>query len=913
MDDFDYSVEISDRDWQCFFTECEECNLLPPSLAGVDDSGMSDLDDTASLFARRAPKRDLTAGLSEAGGPPLSRSPPVAHYLCKQGASGMESVLSGSEEDIHLQCVNMFFERLGNLPEAERPDEPSQDRPGKNREAELQRGEADIISNNNTRKEVKPGVSLEPAASNSAMNANGLAHPQTEGAKVKPECHDSPTPETAPHTDTAIKAHACTLDGVRRQHLSTDLLSSREKLEGPDVLQPESKAATQQPSPSASVKRKRRRKRRPSIDPVESGLGCERQLLGGQRPDDSEEERRPWRGTVGFCFPECSSYPLTRTSAKEVGVNYSSDPVELSGLGKYGWVPCSVAASVAGKLDGGTGNSERIDTESLQQCNEVNHVDCERRSTAEAKSITRGVLPRARSNNPEVEVSQDDNLSVAKSVLAVEGGSRYEHTLCQRGAEQQQQLETDGDQYSSTPGKTGICEAVMMRRDASDVNASASPFPHDLSCKDAGAKPAEGCTNMSPGQNPLSVNETPSDISPPTPCCTLDTVTSHSNDTITDVSARFCSSISQNESEGERWSVMLETEATGPKRPTVSGSKSDAVVGAGDGITPGESEHKAKTAPDSRPSIFTMSSFWSEMEKLTINDILGLRMAGKAAPRSSLCPLQEHEEVEAFTTSIFTQPEDSAPDSEPSGLASVLALESPAPGGVTWESEAIPVSPVTDVYPQNITLTTAISPAIFPEGAETCLKKISKNTSVHNLHALESELFSSAGKHRTLPNLDKGGSEKVRYVPEEIGPSPSSLTGGYSTSIGDMFRYLFGRKEPVPSPSATNNVTTSYADGSTLPETYDHFFCDYDIESFFCPLVTAADAKEELVPIFSCSHSANRSLQFPEAYDYFFPSSSSDDSCVESDDDENPGPVRATGTWDRTSSGETLSPSGIFA
>ncbi|XP_013871210.1 PGC-1 and ERR-induced regulator in muscle protein 1 isoform X2 [Austrofundulus limnaeus] len=36
MDDFEYSVEISDRDWKSFFAECEECSLLPPSLAGLD-------------------------------------------------------------------------------------------------------------------------------------------------------------------------------------------------------------------------------------------------------------------------------------------------------------------------------------------------------------------------------------------------------------------------------------------------------------------------------------------------------------------------------------------------------------------------------------------------------------------------------------------------------------------------------------------------------------------------------------------------------------------------------------------------------------------------------------------------------------------------------------------------------------
>ncbi|KAM7412101.1 hypothetical protein PAMA_021861 [Pampus argenteus] len=53
-----------------------------------------------------------------------------------------------------------------------------------------------------------------------------------------------------------------------------------------------------------------------------------------------------------------------------------------------------------------------------------------------------------------------------------------------------------------------------------------------------------------------------------------------------------------------------------------------------------------------------------------------------------------------------------------------------------------------------------------------------------------------------------------------------------------------------------------------------------------------AEDQEELAPIFSFSRSKNRNLQFPEAYEYFFASSSSDDSSVESDEDESCSPVR---------------------
>ncbi|KAG7227089.1 hypothetical protein INR49_022436 [Caranx melampygus] len=260
MEDFEYSVEISDRDWECFFAECEECNLLPPSLAGVDDSGMSDMDDKGSILLKRTQKVDITAGFSEADrpidGPPDCEGSPVEDYLGKHGVSGMESVLSGSEEDIHLQSINIFFERLKNLTEAA---EPSQVRAGKNREA-IQKdeqhsdgqqssssslpknipklnslpargetaigkesmGPVDTVSNINTMKKVEPcsSVSPEPAASNSALKTNKSTCPKTElfireeacteiGVNEVTQQNDSPDgavcSEAPPHTAGGIK------------------------------------------------------------------------------------------------------------------------------------------------------------------------------------------------------------------------------------------------------------------------------------------------------------------------------------------------------------------------------------------------------------------------------------------------------------------------------------------------------------------------------------------------------------------------------------------------------------------------------------------------------------------------------------------------------------------------------------
>eukprot|EP00064_Thunnus_orientalis_P006581 superscaffoldBa00000691_g6599 len=271
MEDFEYSVEISDRDWDCFFQECEECSMLSPALAGLDDSGMSDMDDTASILANRVKRVDLTAGLSEADrpvdGPPDCEGSPVEHFLSKHGVGGMESVLSGSEEDIHLQSVNIFFERLKSLTEAEKLPEPNKVKAGENREAIQEeelcsdgkqasssispknipklnsppaRGETaggkettepvDAMSNINTMKKVQPGskISHELAASNSVLKTNISAPPQIELFIQEEDCtetranketlqnqsHDSPNgivcTETSPQADKVVKVKTCT-------------------------------------------------------------------------------------------------------------------------------------------------------------------------------------------------------------------------------------------------------------------------------------------------------------------------------------------------------------------------------------------------------------------------------------------------------------------------------------------------------------------------------------------------------------------------------------------------------------------------------------------------------------------------------------------------------------------------------
>ncbi|XP_036960754.1 PGC-1 and ERR-induced regulator in muscle protein 1 isoform X1 [Acanthopagrus latus] len=1142
MEDFEYSVEISDRDWEYFFMECEECNLLPPSLAGVDDSGMSDIDDTGSILAKRAQKVNPTADFSESerliDGPPDCEGSPVEHYLSKHGVGGMESVLSGSEEDIHLQSVNIFFERLKNVTEAEMLTEPSQVRAGKNREVIQEekccsdgqqasstalpknipkvnalpaRGETavgkettesvDTISNlMKTIKKDEPGsnMSPEPAASNPVLKANKSAHPETKLLIIEETCteatvndatqrqsqsHDSPDGvETTPHTDGVIKVKMHTpQDCVKREDMlrstqlnlskecSPDSWSNLEMLtnvkwkEDLNVSQSDAtctnKTGSQESSPSASVKRKRRKKRRLSVEQAESVR-------------DSEEEQNVWRGgsedvnvfhlneprqnvmSSLIAYSATSSFPVN-VSAKEMKENdlshyscqfdshceYSPERVfrpgkregstasnainnrsltqlsrtddslmpafnssgnvathfrlcsnlqveKSTGLNKQPSITESATAKTG--RDRETANYGRNDT-NYKMNHSVFCCENEQSCTAEVKSLTHSILQSTKSNDPIVEVGQSDKLSAAKSVLAEEAGNsgRDTHAMYQRDTEPQQQLEIDchyKDKYSSTlenahfrpsaDASTPNTKAKQFETSATshplpvkyclsnspsklDIDVTGEQTEHPLvlhtvtaldvlSEKNKTAERAQleayqnGNPFLSGEINPIgkscsetksSVSEdfltSPSDITPISSCCTLDTesLMSLSNNNITDMSGGSYSSISQNDCELQRDKTSLilaklkeGDDISGLKSQSESDNATDSkcylALKAEDSITVSQAE--PENAPDSKQSVFAMSSFWNEMEKLTINDILGLRMISRATPPGSLPPLQEREETDTLTmtdSGFLDEPKPPHTTEDMSCYPNSTESSSVYSRGVAWESKPVSMSLGADIYTENMMLKSLgnISQPVLPGTTQTCLRRICKNVSMHNLEALET--LSYTCKSQTLQTSDDGELEKVEYITDGHVPKQdndadclaSSVKNSYRISLTDIFQYLFGGNKSNPEQSATDNVTTCYTEGNSVPETYDHFFSEFDTESLFYPLITADQAKDELVPVFSYSRSASRNLQYPEAYDHFFASSSSDDSSVESDEEDICGPVRVVSRFSHSSSASKIS------
>ncbi|XP_061624482.1 PGC-1 and ERR-induced regulator in muscle protein 1 isoform X2 [Phyllopteryx taeniolatus] len=191
-----------------------------------------------------------------------------------------------------------------------------------------------------------------------------------------------------------------------------------------------------------------------------------------------------------------------------------------------------------------------------------------------------------------------------------------------------------------------------------------------------------------------------------------------------------------------------------------------------------------------------------------------------------------------------------------------------------WESETV------DMYPEKETVTSFSGPPRHgnpPKG----LRQLSKNVSVHNLRALNSlEPESEAKKGQMLQTL-----EELELKKQDGHPQSLDSTYCFSFSLSDMFQYLLGRKQQIPSQSATDDISNFNTDGNSVPETYDRFFAEFDIENLFDPFVTE-EKRTKILPVAF----GQTNLHLAEAYDYFCATSSSDDSAGE-EEEESCGPM----------------------
>lgn len=894
MEDFECSVDICDQDWTTFVAECDECNLLPPSLAGLEDSGMSDIDDKV----RFAQKVELGAAFSEVD-PPGCAGSPADRYIGKHGVTGMESILSGSEEDIHLQSINVFFERLKGASEEEKLADPNQTRAPTQRDVKQEGGHRSEgqPSNNSALTENIPNVnvlaasgeaaaaettelnnvssstvktarthedgargSTKPAGSTSVFTSLEAVQPEAElkqprvAASPEVKVADPPTPlntvgqEQSPPNKGSSNASRSRVDVTWRKDSNASLTDSTDP----------SKAESRESSPSSSVRRKRTKKRRLEL--------AERQ--GFVKPSDSEDEQQARRGWLGvrvaeenqlyaLKIPQRHATPSEYTSmdsslpnqyAESVFRQSRMDGARLADTGGgNGQAVIPLNPAVMSVLDHSShlaprlhpGGHLHIDEKMIHIfCCEKEQQQQQQRSSQTHRRSAAGSLLHEEAANPGVHCHHaltdpcGARPSQSRPPLSRHDSPNTQSTHTEPTKSTLEDLNSLPDKHWPSPRLPISDENIPVQPPELPVSLPSS----DLDVVSGRSTEAERPETPPSVPTALQVSEhsltSLSDFTLVSSCCTLYTESgmSLSNGNITDLSYSSCLSISQNDSRCSE----------GKTSPTKQEEEENLVPEADAAAPSPEAEDEPGQVPDSTPSVFAMSSFWSEMEKLTINDILGLRQSEQAAPQSSIPPLKERQKPAEFALTD-------------SGLYSEeLNPEQ------TSVSDPLPVLQSAD------TLATTGGKGLDSGSGQTSFRRICKTVSVQNLRTLERV----KEKDQPLLSLGEGGLDNVGCFPD--GPVNNKEDDSYSISLGGIFQYIFG-KQPHPQ-SCSGTTASCHADGHSLPETYDQFMSDCTMEGIFDPFATAHDGAKD------GSRSASTTLQLPEEYENYFAPSSSDES-----------------------------------
>uniref|UniRef100_A0A8C2BG44 Uncharacterized LOC109067468 n=1 Tax=Cyprinus carpio TaxID=7962 RepID=A0A8C2BG44_CYPCA len=1044
MDDFEYSVHISDQDWDCFFKECEDCDLLSPVLASREDSGMSDIDETGCLFVSRTlavgtASTDTDADL-QIDGPPDCEGSPVCNYLSKYGIRSPEQVLSGSEEDLHLQTVNLFFEQLKSVTENQQPLEQShvvicgiektghleglfdnQDilsvdlGPSGPNEASL-RGEITKKGVVNTWGDIASEKALEITSANVHEDASKSDTELVIGGKPlttplitvrmkqgqQGRCSSlSKDLELSPETKPPEKVKMVV---VNRKDM-TDPYPARQNIAQLDAISSsdlKDSPVCQIPVSPSNLRRKRRKKKRLSIEPLEQGHDAQIHY----HQSESEKERLIQREEINNIPANVwKTEHLLLQGIKTPSIEHNTDHLHLKNtFDLEASADFMFSKSLPVSFDLGT----------ILPKSEVGHISF--KSMHDTSLVNNGQL-KAKicelslfSQKDKVLNVKESGLNITES-LQLDAAVHLRETLsaplsdnsdagCQRKSLLSPSISSAVD--STEPPSFTVSFKLTEDKDVSCTGneTDCSPLKNEQTIPSSSniveisatkesslflTDNIDGVESVSDGNGPESFTCS-QDISQKQKACIHENISefqSHSGsqtieiNTVNETDAKTESPMSDNIVHGtddyhiqsrNKTSEILIVNAS-PINPRNSDDKrdiSDNEVAFSDrnnseqlfcgkfikssehihgptekiiseGPTRDVVELPQNMFAESNPSsgelksgikdlesasfdashqlpcpVFAISSFWNEMEKLTINDILRLRLISNAQHPSILTQAEDGgivDTTDAADSGYFTQPDDSKPDYLTGDMSCISDLdedlaqlqtpfpskqedesvEFPSSCGVMWENDPNPV--VVGDGMVHISSETTLPEHPYTANAQECLRRMCKNMSVQNLQVLDTQpirqILRNASMHSIHSEVEDDFMDPFYHVNtsgSKIFSDDEEEIESSGITFSEIIQYFFGEDEPEKCVSRADNIAASYLDetGTSLPETYDHFFSEFDSESFVFPTVEESGG-DKLTSMFSCSHSANRILQFPEAYDYFFPDSPGNSD----EDDEN--------------------------
>ncbi|NXL80927.1 PERM1 protein, partial [Leptocoma aspasia] len=110
MDNFEYSIQLNDREWAEFFQASEECSLATASLATAEEQCLSDIEQ-GDASGRDCPRSTERPGSEPAPGTasPAPRGSGDSGDTEERGHLSVPELLSGSEDEAELGSVGRFL------------------------------------------------------------------------------------------------------------------------------------------------------------------------------------------------------------------------------------------------------------------------------------------------------------------------------------------------------------------------------------------------------------------------------------------------------------------------------------------------------------------------------------------------------------------------------------------------------------------------------------------------------------------------------------------------------------------------------------------------------------------------------------------------------------------------------------
>lgn len=329
-------------------------------------------------------------------------------------------------------------------------------------------------------------------------------------------------------------------------------------------------------------------------------------------------------------------------------------------------------------------------------------------------------------------------------------------------------------------------------------------------------------------------------------------------------------------------------------------------------------ETYAEAAGHTRP-VYAISAFWDEMEKLTINDILQLRMGRSTPPRETqetVTPsIDDHSSLvdtvesnssdgglmdtsDTADSDYFTQPDESKPDRSSCEFSTsdfeeeywqfLGASRNPSPDPQSKKQGSTNDSPFL-AHEDEESTEGKETPVPSEDFARKCFedqdtnalmsselalpRPMTKSKSMHNVQALNTEdsslqLLLANDESLLLSSCPSLEESAVLKVSDSLGTLAPFLD--YQISFPEVFECLFRDDK-------TKTVAVYDPEDISVAPVFDYTFYNFRDEMIFSSLQRS---EEKPIPIFSCSHPTVRELTFPNPDLVFLSADCEDDEAI---------------------------------